>query len=82
MTTTKCGYCRQPQDGTGWHDCPQAIRGRKRLGDALVNIHELMVGGPEPVTGHTHMEEYWNQKQRDKELETVRTQIHITKGSK
>lgn len=44
----KCNYC-QGQKAKGWHDCPQATNARKQLGDALVNIHELMVGGKEPV---------------------------------
>lgn len=45
----ECGWCKQPKDKPGWHDCPQSIAGRKRLGDTLVNIHELMVGGKEPI---------------------------------
>jgi hypothetical protein len=42
-----CGWCKEVKTKPGWHDCPQSIAGRKRLGDTLVSIDELMRGGQE-----------------------------------
>ena len=80
--TFVCGWCKQEKPSLGWHDCKQAVRGRRQLNNALTKIHETLIGGPEPVMGRTEMEEYWNQKDRDKTLEVHRVSKYIREGGK
>ncbi len=45
----KCGYCKEMNKEGGWHNCPSAVRSRRRLANVLIGIDELMRGGIEPV---------------------------------